>query len=97
MNISCTKLQQSWPRNLEQRGGNSLTPLSMTVTELIFIRLVPACQFLERNVTLDSTKIKQMVWSQMGEQGLSPHKGLFFFIYLFWKELLKKKFLQQIK
>jgi hypothetical protein len=23
-----TKLHQSWPRNMEQRGGNSLTPLS---------------------------------------------------------------------
>lgn len=23
-----TKLHQSWPKNMEQRGGNSLTPVS---------------------------------------------------------------------
>jgi len=53
----------------------------MAVIELIFIRLLPACQFLERSVTVDFTKTKQMVWSQLGGQGLSPHKALIFFYF----------------
>jgi hypothetical protein len=53
----------------------------MAVNELIFIRLVSACQFLETNVTLDFTKIKKMAWSQMSVQGLSPLKALIFFYF----------------
>ena len=53
----------------------------MAATELIFIRLGPAYQFLERNVTLEFTKIKQMVWSQMDGQGLPPHKAFILFYF----------------
>jgi hypothetical protein len=39
-------------------------------------------------------KIKQVIWSQMDGQGLFAHKA---FIFLLCKELLKKKFLEQLK
>jgi hypothetical protein len=62
----------------------------MAVTELIFIRVVPACQFLEINVTLEFTKTKQMVWSQMDGQGLSPHEALIFFKFILVRALEKE-------
>jgi len=59
----------------------------MAVIEPVFIRLVSACQFLETNVTLDFTKIKQMVWSQMGGKDCLHIRHSFFY---FWKSPWKR-------